>query len=264
MTTLIADEPRQTEPSATNIPQHGLARTLALHLGPGVVMLAFYVATAPWFARLGYPPLFASLMTIPLLLVPWMLGYLAWEGRRRTGRFDVGAAIDYRERLPRRKVALLAVPVILWGAAVFSISANVVEPLLLERFFSWLPGWYVHPADFDGILAMPTLPLLVFLGSLLVFAGVVAPLVEELYFRGHLLPAVSRWGIWAPVVTVAMFTLYHLESPWQNPGRFLVVLPLAWVVWRTRSVRFGIIVHVLLNTISALGLTVAVLLARGG
>jgi membrane protease YdiL (CAAX protease family) len=88
--------------------------------------------------------------------------------------------------------------------------------------------------------------------------------VEELYFRGHLLPAVDRYGAWAPVLTVALFTLYHFESPWESPGRFLLVLPMAWVLWRKRSVRFGVVVHVALNTLSALGLTCAVLAARGG
>jgi uncharacterized protein len=61
---------------------------------------------------------------------------------------------------------------------------------------------------------------------------------------------------------VALFTLYHFESPWENPARFLVVLPMASVVWARRSVRFGVVIHVLLNTLSALAVTVAVLAAR--
>jgi uncharacterized protein len=262
MTTISDVAHRPSSHLATDIPEHGVLHSLALHLGPGLLMLLFYVATVPWFMRAGFPPLFASLMSIPLILVPWMLGYLAWQGRQRTGRFDIGAAVYYRERLSPARHVLLALPVIAWGAVVFALSGSVLEPVLIERLFGWVPAWFVTPADFDSIVAMPTVPLLIFLGSLLVFAGVVAPLVEELYFRGHLLPAVRRWGMWAPVVTVALFTLYHLESPWQGPGRFLVVLPMAWVVWRTRSVRFGIVVHVLLNTISALGLTIAVLLAK--
>lgn len=50
----------------------------------------------------GFPPLFASLVSIPVILVPWMLGYLAWEDKRRTGRFRVIAAVIYRERLAPR------------------------------------------------------------------------------------------------------------------------------------------------------------------
>jgi uncharacterized protein len=82
------------------------------------------------------------------------------------------------------------------------------------------------------------------------------------YFRGHLMPALSRFGIWTPVIGVALFTLYHLESPWEGPARFLVVLPMAFAVWRTRSVSVGITVHVALNTLSAVALAVAVFAAR--
>jgi uncharacterized protein len=147
-------------------------------------------------------------------------------------------------------------------ALVFMVSEQFVTPVLVERCFSWLPGWFLRPADFDHIVAMPTRALVVFLGSLLVFAGVVAPVVEELYFRGHLLPAVERYGLWAPVITVALFTLYHVESPWESPGRFLVVLPMTLVVWHKRSVAFGVAAHVALNTLSALALTLAVFAAR--
>ncbi len=252
-------------PTATpEPPRHGVLRSVALHLGPGLAMLAFYLAAAPWLMGLGFPPLFASLATIPVILVPWMLGYLAWQGRRRTGRWDVSAAVYYREPMSAGRMTLLAVPVIAWGAVVFVLTGSYLEPVLAEALLAWLPEWFLNPVELDQLVAMPTVPLLIFLGCLLVFAGVVAPWVEELYFRGHLLPAVARWGAWAPVLTVAMFTLYHFESPSENPGRFLVVLPMAWVVWRTRSVRFGIVVHVLLNTLSAIGVTVAVLMARGG
>jgi uncharacterized protein len=243
-------------------PEHGLGRSIALHLAPGLVMLAFYLATAPWFIAAGFPPLTASLATIPLILVPWMLGYLAWQGKHRTGRYDIPAAVFYRERLQKREYALFGAPILAWGVLVFALSESFVAPVLADRWFAWLPGWFLNPADFDELVAMPTALLLVFLGMLVVFAGVVAPLVEELYFRGHLLPAVDRYGAWAPVFTVALFTVYHFESPWENPARFLVVLPMAWVVWARRSVRFGVVIHVLLNTLSALAVTAAVLAAR--
>lgn len=245
-------------------PEHGPLRSIALHLGSGLAMLGVYLATAPWLMGLGFPPLFASLVTIPVILVPWMLGYLAWQGRRRTGRWDVMAAVEYRQPLSRARLVLLAMPVLAWGAVVFAVSGQFVAPVVADALFAWAPEWFLAPAELDEMAAMATLPLFVFLASLLVFAGVVAPWVEELYFRGHLLPAVGRWGAWAPVTTVALFTLYHFESSWESPGRFLVVLPMTWVVWRTRSVRFGIAVHVVLNTLAAIAVTVAVLLARAG
>jgi hypothetical protein len=73
--------------------------------------------------------------------------------------------------------------------------------------------------------------------------------VEELYFRGHLLPRLSRFGRWAPVLNAPLFSLYHLWTPWQNPGRFVALLPWLAVVHRQRSLRLSIAVHVSVNTI---------------
>jgi 2-oxoacid dehydrogenases acyltransferase (catalytic domain)/Type II CAAX prenyl endopeptidase Rce1-like len=39
---------------------------------------------------------------------------------------------------------------------------------------------------------------LVFLVIALAFNGVAGPITEELYFRGHLLPRLERYGRWAP------------------------------------------------------------------
>jgi uncharacterized protein len=88
------------------------------------------------------------------------------------------------------------------------------------------------------------------------------PTVEELYYRGHLMPALGRFGAWAPVIGVALFTLYHFESPWDGPARFAVVLPLAYAVRALTSVHVAIVVHVALNTLAAIALAAAVLAAR--
>ena len=36
-------------------------------------------------------------------------------------------------------------------------------------------------------------------------SGIAVPVVEELYFRGFLLPRLSRLGIWAPILEMALF-----------------------------------------------------------
>jgi uncharacterized protein len=240
---------------------HSVWKSIALHLGPGILMLGFYLATAPIVMAWGFPPLFASLLTIPLILVPSMLGYLGYEARRTTGRFDPMAVVGYRAVIPVGRMAWYTVGLIVWGAVSFMLMETLIGPGLVEAVFGWLPAWFINPADFDAIVSMSTGRQVIFLGSLLLFAGIVAPIVEEIYFRGHLLPGIARFGIWAPIINVFLFTLYHFESPWEAPGRFVMVLPLVYLVWRTRSLRLGIIVHVLLNTLSALALIAAVVLA---
>jgi uncharacterized protein len=263
----VAPQPGAIVPSAAGrsrpIPiEHGIVRSIALHLGPGVAMLGFYLLVAPVVMRWGFPPILASLLTIPIIQLPWVVGYLGHASFRATGRVDVAAVIDYRTSLRAREYVGYSVALIVWGALVFQAYVAAGGPEFAGRAFAWLPEWFLNPQDFGEIVALDPARLAILIGSLLVFAGVVAPVIEEIYYRGHLLPGVSRLGFWAPLLTTALFTTAHLESPWENPARFFMVLPLVYLVWWKRSLRLGIFVHVALNTISALVLTAAVLSAR--
>ena len=57
-----------------------------------------------------------------------------------------------------------------------------------------------------------------------------AAFVEELYFRGYLLPRIAHTKGWAPLISTVLFSLQHLFSPWQNLGRILAFLPIAYTV----------------------------------
>jgi uncharacterized protein len=258
MTTTTA--PRTVSDPAETI-RHSLWASVALHLAPGIVMLVFYIAAAPLVMQWGYPPLFASLLTIPLILVPWMLGYLSYAARRSFGTWNPLAVVGYRSVLTRWQYAGYTVVLTIIGAGAFVASDALLGTTLVDAISGWLPAWFVNPADMDHIVGMTAGRQVIFLASLLVFAGFVAPVVEEFYFRGHLMAGIARFGVWAPVISVTLFTLYHFESPWEGPARFLMVLPMVYMVWRTRSVMLGVIVHVTLNTLSALMVVAAVVAA---
>jgi len=51
-------------------------------------------------------------------------------------------------------------------------------------------------------------------GVLVALNVILGPLVEELYFRGYLLPRLHRFGIWAPLINISLFAAYHLWKPW--------------------------------------------------
>jgi uncharacterized protein len=249
-------------PASSAIEQHSLLRSVLLHLAPGLLSLVFYIAVAPAVQAWGFPPLFASILTIPFVIVPFMLGWLAFEARRTTGSRSPLAVVHYREQVPVPRMAGWSVALISWGAIIFGAAEAVGVTDILRAAFSAMPSWFLHPAEFEVIVAMGTPQLVIFLVSMVLVVGVLAPTVEELYFRGYLMPALGRFGAWAPVAGVALFTLYHFESPWDGPVRFAVVLPMGWAVWKLRSVRLGIVVHIALNSLSAIALTLAVLSAR--
>jgi membrane protease YdiL (CAAX protease family) len=82
--------------------------------------------------------------------------------------------------------------------------------------------------------------------------GLIGPIVEELYFRGYLLPRMERLGRWAPLVNVSLFSVYHFWSPWQIVARILGLGPTVYAVRWKRNIYLGMAVHCGLNTLSVL------------
>jgi hypothetical protein len=89
--------------------------------------------------------------------------------------------------------------------------------------------------------------------------GFLFPVVEELYFRGYLLPRMSRFGWAAPFLNYALFSLYHFWQPYNLPTLFVVSLPMVIGVWKTKNVRVGVYTHILLNTIGGVLALITVL-----
>jgi len=87
----------------------------------------------------------------------------------------------------------------------------------------------------------------------------VGPVVEEMYFRGYLLPRISCFGAWAPLINTVLFSLYHFFTPWLNVSRIIGLLPMVYAAWWKRSIYVSMGAHVLGN-ISAMVLLLPVLL----
>ena len=115
--------------------------------------------------------------------------------------------------------------------------------------FAWLPDWYFAGDIMKDMAAFSpgTLKATFILGF--VIGGFVGPIVEELYFRGHLLPRMGRLGRWAPAVHAILFSLYHFWTPWQQLGRIALMILLSYIVQRKRNIWIGMIAHIALNAI---------------
>lgn len=82
--------------------------------------------------------------------------------------------------------------------------------------------------------------------------GLLAPLAEEIVFRGAILRALldKMNGHWWPIIiTAALFALVH-GNPVQMPHAFLVGILLGWMCYRTGSIIPGIIFHWVNNTVA--------------
>ena len=70
--------------------------------------------------------------------------------------------------------------------------------------------------------------------------------MEEMYFRGYLLPRMNYAGRWVLLLHSFLFGLYHIWTPWMFLTRTMGMLPLAYAV-RWRNLNLAIIVHVFIN-----------------
>ena len=228
--------------------QLSTGRLLVLFLVPGALMTLAFVLLAPLVERIGLPMIAALLLAIVGVLVPIELAVVLRAGRAAG---SVRAAIPYRQPMPLR-TWLWLVPVLILAAFLGFGIHQVIEPGLISTFFPWLPQWFVTPISIDHVGdysgAVWTLTLVAFL----VINGFVGPIVEELYFRGYLLPRMEWMGRWAPLVNVSLFSLYHFWSPWQLVARILGFAPTVYAVRWKRNIYLGMAVHCSLNTIAVL------------
>jgi membrane protease YdiL (CAAX protease family) len=86
--------------------------------------------------------------------------------------------------------------------------------------------------------------------------AVVAPVVEELIFRGLILQGFRRnyTAFTAVVMSALLFALFHL-NPWQFPATFVLGLFLGWIMLRTNNILLAILGHSIHNFLVLLSIT---------
>jgi uncharacterized protein len=134
--------PAATRPAGSDTPeQHSIGRSVVLHLLPGALITLFFALTAPVARGLGFPSLLAIFLAIPFVLIPFELGYLLREGRRRNGRISLEGVVAYREPIPLWQFVLLVIGLFLWSGVAFGLI-GLLDPLLVEALFRWLPDCF--------------------------------------------------------------------------------------------------------------------------
>lgn len=234
--------------------QHRLGTTITYHLLPGLIILIAYVLMAPTLHRSGIPSMMTLWLVCLFVLVPLELGILFWQGKKHNGKFSLAGIVLNREKTPLLQFALWTFAA-LAGAVLCFVVFGALDGAL-QKLFSWLPGWFFfNSEDLSGY--SKNLRIINWLGVFLV-TGIIGPYVEELYFRGFLLPRIAWMKQWAPLAGAFLFALYHFWSPWQLVSRFLAVLPLVYIVNWKKDLRIGVAAHWILNTVGSLELLFAV------
>jgi membrane protease YdiL (CAAX protease family) len=150
----------------------------------------------------------------------------------------------YREPVPKGQFVALVFLTFVWSAICSVLLYPPLDKFFIENIFSWVPEWFLLSEDFAWY---STAALLITWVFGFVVNAIVGPTVEELYFRGYLLPRISRLGAWVPLLNTVLFSVYHFFTPWPNVGRIVALLPMVCAVWWKRNIYVGVVVHVLGN-----------------
>ncbi len=231
---------------SAKIRHHSIPESLAYHLIPGLLIGLAYYLLAPVVRAAGYPTVMALNLTALVILIPVELGILFWQGRRRSGRWRLDGILVYQNPLPW------------WGYLIWVPVIFVASGLIMTLFTpvnAWVAGWFAWiPENLRvgmGLSAAFTRgKLLQTYAAFFVLVVIGAPTVEELYFRGFLLPRMpENLGPGGPLVHSLLFALYHIWSPWMFLTRALALLPLIYVVRWKKNLLLAILAHWLINSI---------------
>jgi len=245
-----------TSPTA-DTPQYTLSRCLALHLLPGAVTTLIYIVLAPLVTRAGFPTLLALLAAALIGVVPLELGHLFIMGKRLNGDWSLKGVVLYDRPGTWRRYVLLVPALIVLALGTYFLAAPL-NRIWGHTLFSWLPSWFMYK-DLSTYTRFSRTVLLITFSVLLLVDGVIGPVTEELYFKGYLLPRISRFGWGAPFLNCFLFSLYHFWQPYNLPSIFFLCLPMVIAAWKTRSVRVSLLVHMVFNLIGGIGMMSAVL-----
>jgi membrane protease YdiL (CAAX protease family) len=244
--------------------RHALPLSIALHLAPGAIITAGYVLVgAPLMTQLNWPPLLGLVLAMCVLLVPMELGLLLYLGCRRNGRASLRGVLDYVERPTRPSPLAGTVAGLIVVVIVVSFVLSPLDTMIIYKYlFSWIP--FESTGGAGGFIAgYPRATVVITLAVSVVLSGIALPAIEELYFRGFLLPRLAHLGRWAPVLNTALFSLYHFWTPWLFLSRLGFFLPTVWATWRKKDLRISLWVHCGANTLTQSVVLIAVLFGVG-
>jgi CAAX protease family protein len=256
MTTSVSSRVVATFPITDE--QHSVGRSLLLHILPGIFILALFIAGVPLVNRAGFPSLFAMVTFGMVFGLSFQIWHLYAEGKKRNGRLSLEGVVLYRNRIPLWQYFALVPLLVILGFLIDGVTSPLKSAIL--NSMPWLPQWF-EMRDVSLLSGFSRPVLIITFACSLVFNGVAAPIVEELYFRGYLMPRLSRFGRWTPILETALFTLYHFWQPYYWIAQFLFMLPVVSAVFWKKNLKLGILVHMALNLLGGL-LTAALVLGK--
>tara|TARA_Y100001972_G_scaffold123024_1_gene169594 strand:- start:1036 stop:1740 length:705 start_codon:yes stop_codon:yes gene_type:complete len=220
-----------------------------LYFLPGIIpTLLLLIAHRVYGER--WPSITILIILDLLITIPLMIYLISVESHKPFGFGAIKEIFDMQIRMDLWPTFGLIFLSLLWAICSF-ILLKPVNELLQHHLFQWIPDWFspgLYPGKHDtSVMKLSWLLMIPF--------SVLMPLMEEIYFRGFLLPR-EHFDDWrAPLLNTILFCAYHLWSPQLFVTRVIAIFPMNYLVWRYKNIYLSIIPHVLLNVIGDVVLT---------
>lgn len=232
---------------------------LILRIFPPTIVLSLSYLLLGNFCNIPHILLFCILGTVTL--VPMELGIILSASKRENGAYSLKSAFVGQEKLPLWKILIVAF--VFFGVA--GLLSAFVAPLE-NQFFAQMKSTLLKglPIGFDWTnyeymksFSKPILILTcIYYG---VFNVLIAPITEELFFRGYLTSHYKKQSSFLPILIAVLFSLYHFWLPFNNAFRILAFAPVAYVAYKKKNLYISICFHCLCNLFSVVSFAVAIL-----
>lgn len=230
------------------IPLKGLLLKIFI---PTSVFSAVYLIFG-YFCTIPHLLLFCILGT--LILVPAELGMILFAGKKEYGAYSLKSALAGHEKASIPQALIIAL--IFFGiAGLLSAFAAPIENSILASLraavLNALPQGFDW-ADFEHLRTFSA-PTLVFLSVYYCFFNaLLAPITEELFFRGYLTSHYTKQNNFTPILIAVLFSLYHFWLPFSNIFRILAFAPVAYVAYKKKNLLISILFHCFCNLFSVI------------
>lgn len=228
-----------------SLQKHTVPQSIALHVGPGILIALCYFLLAIPVSSAGFPTVAALILAAIIVLIPVELGIVYWEKRRQAAK-SFANVIMYQKKLPAVQIILFVLIVTLITGLIFKLL-DPVGKFIDDLLFGFYTDAYRLDFGMSGEYSKTILIITYSVGF--VVLAVIAPIVEEIYFRGYLLPRVPDLKGFSVLFHSFLFAVYHFWTPWMIITRTIGVFPLAFVVKKKENILIAMISHILINSL---------------
>lgn len=212
-----------------------------------------------YFCEIPHLLLFCILGSI--FLVPIELGMILRTSKKEYGAYSLKSAFAGQEKLAVWKIVTIAFCFFglagLLSAIVAPIEGNLFEGLRTALLNSLPTGF--DWTDFEYLKTFSR-PILIFTCVYYgLFNVLVAPITEELFFRGYLTSHYEKQNSFTPILIAILFSLYHFWLPFNNIFRILTFAPVSYVTYKKKNIYIFICFHCFCNLFSTINFAIAVL-----